>query len=215
MNLLRRPLLIVGMVVLACTASFAQLGTRPAEDWIKTLDSPERLASLKIPEVVAALNLPAGAVVADLGAGSGPFVPAFAKAVGPTGRVYAVEIDKAFLPHIEAKAKAAGVTNVQTVTGALSDPKVPATDVDVAFLHDALHHIANRETYLRNVVKYLKPGGRIAVIDYNPANSPHAGDATLTVSKEQAGVWLRAAGFAPEREVQFAIDKWFVIYKRR
>jgi ubiquinone/menaquinone biosynthesis C-methylase UbiE len=215
MNLLRRPLLMVGMVLLACTTSFAQLGTRPADDWIKTLDSPERLASLQIPEVVAALKLPAGAVVADLGAGSGPFVPAFAKAVGATGRVYAVEIDKAFLPHIEAKARAAGVSNVTTVAGELSDPKLPGTDVDVAFLHDALHHIANRATYLRNVTKYMKVGGRIAVIDYNPANSPHANDPSLQVSKQQADVWLRAAGFALERDVTFAVDKWFVIYKRQ
>ena len=215
MNLLRRRLLIVGMVLLACTTSLAQLGTRPADDWIKTLDSPERIASLKIPEVVAALNLPTGAVVADLGAGSGPFVPAFANAVGPTGRVYAVEIDKAFLPHIEAKAKAAGVTNVKTVAGELSDPKLPVADVDVAFLHDALHHIANRATYLRNVTKYMKVGARIAVIDYNPANSPHANDPSLQVSKEQADAWLRAAGFSREREVSFAVDKYFVIYKRQ
>jgi ubiquinone/menaquinone biosynthesis C-methylase UbiE len=202
-------------LLLSCAIGAAQLGTRPAEDWIKTLDSPERTASLKVPEVVAALNLRAGAVIADLGAGSGPFVPAFAKAVGPNGRVYAVEVDKAFLPHIDARAKAAGVANVTTILGEFSDPKLPAADVDVAFLHDVIHHIQDRPAYLKSVLKYLKPDGRIVVIDYNPANSPHNGDASLQVSKEQAGGWLAAIGFVPVRDVPLAADKWFVIYARR
>jgi ubiquinone/menaquinone biosynthesis C-methylase UbiE len=201
--------------LLSCAIGGAQLGTRPADDWIKTLDNPERIASLKVPEVVAALNIQPGSVVADLGAGSGPFVPAFAKAVGPAGRVYAVEVDKAFLPHIDAKARAAGVTNVTTVLGEFSDPKLPAADVDVAFLHDVIHHIEDRPGYLKNVTKYLKAGARIVLIDYNPANSPHSGDASLQVSKEQAAQWLAAAGFRREREIPLAADKWFVVYTRR
>jgi len=208
-------LLASAAVLLSCSTAFAQLGTRPADDWIKTLDSPERIASLKVPEVVAALELRPGAVIADLGAGSGPFVPAFAKAVGPGGRVYAVEVDKAFLPHIEAKAKAAGVTNVKTILGEFTDPRLPTADVDVAFLHDVIHHIQDRPAYLKSVLKYLKPDGRIVVIDYNPANSPHNGDASLQVSKEQAGGWLAAIGFVPVRDVPLAADKWFVIYARR
>jgi SAM-dependent methyltransferase len=192
--------------------SLAQLGTRPADDWIKLLDSPERIASLKIDEIIAALDLRPGAVVADLGAGSGPFEPAFAKAVGPSGKVYAVEVDKDFLPHIEAKAKAAGVANVRTVLGAFTDPKLPAADVDLAFLHDVIHHIADRPEYLKNVVKYLKPGARIAIVDYNPATSPHSADPTLQVSKQQATEWLAALGFAPLKDVALAPDKWFVIY---
>ena len=216
MHLFRRQLLLASAaVLLSCSTAFAQLGTRPADDWIKTLDSPERIASLKVPEVVAALDLQPGAVIADLGAGSGPFVPAFAKAVGPGGRVYAVEVDKAFLPHIEAKAKAAGVTNVKTILGEFTDPRLPTADVDVAFLHDVIHHIQDRPAYLKSVLKYLKPDGRIVVIDYNPANSPHNGDASLQVSKEQAGGWLAAIGFVPVRDVPLAADKWFVIYARR
>ena len=122
------------LIVLSCAVAAAQLGTRPAEDWIKVLDSPERLAELKVDRVVAALNLRPGEVVADPGAGSGPFIAAFAKAVGPSGRVYAVEVDQAFFPYIEAKAKAAGASNVQTVLGEFGDPKLPSTDIDVAFL---------------------------------------------------------------------------------
>ena len=213
-RLLRAAALGIAAWLLLAGTGAAQLGGRPAEEWIRTLESPERIASLKIPEVVAALELQSGSVIADLGAGSGPFEPAFAKAVGPGGKVYAVEVDKAFLPHIESKARAAGITNVRTVLGEFSDPKLPAADVDVAFLHDVLHHIEDRPGYLKSLVKYLRPAARIAIIDYNPANSPHSADPALQVSKEQAAAWLAAIGFTPVKTVALAADKWFVIYGR-
>ena len=213
--LLGRVTAAAGLLLVFSAMAFAQLASRPVDDWLKVLESPERLADLKIDQVVGALNLRPGDVVADLGAGSGPFVPAFAKAVTAKGRVYAVEIDKAFFPHIEAKAKAAGASNVRVVLGEFTDPKLPAADVDVAFLHDVLHHIADRPAYLANAVKYLKPGARIAIVDYNPENSPHRADATLQVSKQQAAAWLAPLGFAPVGDIQFAPDKWFVIYGRQ
>ena len=210
-----RLLATIALLVLSGATGLAQLASRPADEWIKVLDSPERLAELKVETVVGALNLRPGEVVADLGAGSGPFIPALAKAVAPQGRVYAVEVDKAFFPHIEAKAKAAGVSNLRVVLGEFTDPKLPSGDVDVAFLHDVLHHIADRPAYLANLVKYLKPRARIAIVDYNPANSPHSADASLQVSKQQAAAWLAPLGFTQATEVSRAPEKWFVIYGRQ
>jgi ubiquinone/menaquinone biosynthesis C-methylase UbiE len=204
----------VSILMVWSAAGIAQLQSRPAEEWIKVLDSPERLADLKVDQVVAALKLQPGDVVADLGAGSGPFIPALATAVMPKGRAYAVEIDKGFFPHIEARAKAAGLSNVQTVLGEVTDPMLPTADVDVAFLHDVLHHIADRPAYLKNLVKYLDRGGRIAIVDYNPAASPHRGVELLQVSKEQAAAWLAPLGFTVRTEVPLAPEKWFVIYGR-
>jgi hypothetical protein len=63
-------------------------------------------------------------------------------------------------------------------------------------------------------VKYLKPGARIAIVEYNPANSPHSADPSLTVSKEQAAAWLSPLGFGSAKEVPLAADKWFVIFSR-
>ena len=192
----------------------AQLASRPAEEWVKTLDAAERLAGLRVEEVVAAMKLRPGDVVADLGAGSGPFVVPFARAVSPKGRVYAVDIDKGFFPLITSKTTAAGVANVQTVLGEFSDPKLPAADVDVAFLHDVLHHIENRPAYLKSLTKYLKPDARIVVVDYHPAQSPHANEPTLQVSKEQTSAWLAQAGFKPLDDVKLFSEKWFVVYRR-
>ncbi len=199
---------------LAGASTAAQLASRPAEEWVKTLESTERLAALRIDEVVAAMKLRPGDVVADLGAGSGPFVVPFARAVSAKGKVYAVDIDKGFFPLIGSKTKQAGVANVQTVLGEYTDARLPAADVDVAFLHDVLHNIENRPAYLKSLVTYLKPTARIVVIDYNAAQSPHADQPALQVTKEQASAWLAQAGFKPIEDVRLFSDKWFVVYGR-
>jgi ubiquinone/menaquinone biosynthesis C-methylase UbiE len=192
----------------------AQLASRPAEEWVKTLESAERLASLKIDEVVASLKVRPGEVIADLGAGSGPFVVPFARAVTAKGKVYAVDIDRGFFPYIQGKAKEAGMSNVRTVLGEFTDPKLPAADVDIAFLHDVLHHVDNRPAYLKSVVKYLKPSGRVVIVDYHAAQSPHRDQPELQVTKEQAAAWLAAVGFKPVDEIALFAEKWFVVYRR-
>lgn len=210
----RTVLHTIALWVALSSALVAQLSSRPAEEWVKVLDAPERVASLKVDDVVAALKLRPGDVVADLGAGSGPFIPAFARAVSAKGKVYAVEIDRGFFPFIEAKAAQAGVGNVQTVLGDPVDPMLPAADVDVAFFHDVLHHIDDRAGYLRNLGKYLKPGARVAIIDYHAAQSPHRDQPQLQVTPEQAAAWLSAASYKPIQEIRLFADKWYVIYGR-
>jgi ubiquinone/menaquinone biosynthesis C-methylase UbiE len=163
---------------------------------------------------VARLNLKSGDVVADLGAGSGLFAFPLARAVG-SGRVYAVELDEGFLTHIRTKAKADSVTNVVAVTGKFTDPSLPARDVDVAFFHDVLHHVENRAAYIKSVAGYVKPAGRIVVIEFNPGDSPHKDQPALVVSKEQTAAWMADAGFAPADDVQLFADKWFVVYRRK
>ena len=210
-----RPAAAAIALTLALSGNLAaQLASRPVDDWIKVLDTEERLAGLKIAEVVAALKVKPGDVVADLGAGAGPFVVPFAKAVSPKGKVYAVDVDRNFFPHIEKRVKAAAVGNVQTVLGEFTDPKLPSSDVDVAFMHDVLHHIEDRAGYLKAVAKYLEPGARIAIIDYHAATSPHKDQPNLIVSKEQAARWLADAGLKPAEDITLFTEKWFLVYAK-
>ena len=192
----------------------AQLASRPAAEWTKTLESAERIASLRTGEVIAKLNLKPGDVVADLGAGTGLFSLPLAKAV-TSGRVYAVELDEGFLTQIRDKAKTANVTNVVPVLGKFTDPALPARDVDVAFFHDVLHHVENRAAYLKSVAGYLKPGGRIVVIEFNPGDSPHKAEPQLVVSKEQTAAWMADAGLAKSDDITLFPDKYFVVYRRK
>ena len=192
----------------------AQRASRPADDWVTALDAPERIAGLRIPEVVAAMKLRPADTVADLGAGSGPFVVPLASAVGPKGRVYAVEIDRGFFPHIMRRVKEAGVTTVVTVEGNPVDAQLPGP-IDVAFLHDVVHHISDQPAYFKNLAKYLKPTSRIVIIEYLPAQSPHRDDPSLQVPRDQASTWLAAIGFTPVEDVSLFADKWFTIYGAR
>jgi len=213
-SLALRFVFVVAASAFSIAPAAAQLAGRPAAEWVKTLEAPERLASLKVDEVVARLGLKPGDVVADLGAGTGPFEVALAKAVTPKGKVYAVDADRGFFDYIAQKAKAAGVSNVQTVLGEFTDPKLPSRDVDVAFFHDVLHHIQDRPGYMKSLAAYLKPTARIVVVDYLPAKSPHATQPELQVSPEQTAAWLAALGYHPTQQVDLFTDKWYVVYSR-
>jgi FkbM family methyltransferase len=195
--------------------SFAQVGTRPAKEWIPTLERPDRIAGLKIPEVIAKLELKSGDVVADLGAGTGVFAWPLARAVAP-GRVYAVEVDKDFVTLMESRLQQERLDNVRVVLGKFEDPLVPEK-VDLAFFSDVLHHIANRAAYLKTVAGYLKPGGRIAVIELDATHpkSPHRQQPDQQVTKAQLDEWMTAAGLTKVSEPQLFDDKWFAIYRKR
>jgi trans-aconitate methyltransferase len=190
----------------------AQLASRPVGEWQRVLDSPERLAGLRVDEVVARLGLEPTDIVADLGAGTGPFAVALARAV-PSGRVYAVEVDAGFLPIIADRARTAGVSQVQPVLGAFGDPKLPSA-VNVAFMHDVLHHIADRPAYVKALVKYLQPGARVAIVDYLPERSPHQGQRDLVISKEEAKELFAGVGLKATNDIALFDDKWFLVFSR-
>ena len=210
----RLPLLTLAVGLLAAAGPVhAQLGARSTEEWLKTLDSQNRVARLKVDEAVSRLGLAPGAVVADIGAGSGVFTLPLARAV-PQGRVYAVDIDRGLVDHIARKAEEARAANVRPVLGAFTDPQLPARDVDLAFIFDVLHHIDDRATYLRSLASYLRPGGRIAVIDFHPELGPHKNDPKLQVTRDQTREWMAAAGLRPLAEHPLYDDKWYVVYGR-
>ena len=126
-----------------------------------------------------------------------------------------MELDEGFLAQIREKAKNDKVANVVPVLGKFTDPSLPARDVDVAFFHDVLHHVENRAAYLKSVASYLKPGGRVVVIEFNPADSPHKAEPQLIVSREQTAGWMRDAGLTPAEDIQLFPDKYFVVYRRK
>ena len=103
------------------------------------------------------------------------------------------------------------MTNIVTVLGEFVDPKLPARDVDVVLFHDVLHHIENRAGYLKAAAGYLKPNGRIAVVELPPDGS-HKDEPALVVTKDQVKQWMADAGLKPVQEFDGLEGKWFVVY---
>jgi ubiquinone/menaquinone biosynthesis C-methylase UbiE len=210
-------LFLIAVLACLCVAmsrpASAQLAARAAEEWIKTLDSPNRVSSMKITEMVQALKIKPGQTVADVGAGSGTVSGPLALATGPTGVMYAVDIDQGLLTHIAQRAADQRIGNIKTVLGEFKDPKLPE-QVDLAFINDVLHHIEDPATYLKSLASYLKPNGRIAIVDFTPERSPHRNQAELVVSEAKTEAWLQAAGLKLSEKVQIFDDRFYVIYAK-
>jgi len=218
MELRRHPLLLALTLcwgVASTAALSAQLGSRPAEEWIETLEGKTRVATLKIDEVVAAMQLKPGETVADIGAGTGLLSVPVAKAVGPRGRVFAVEVDAGFFPSITKRAGDNAVTNLQTVLGSFTDPKLPVSNVDLAFFHDVLHHVEKRGEYLKTLAKYIAPAGRIVVVDFEGGRGPHVQQPELQVSREQLAAWMKDAGFTQVADAKLFDDKYVLTFARK
>ena len=214
-------LLKVWLVVSACAAllagpSFAQAPQThrhsfgDADKWAKVFDDPERDAWQKPHEVIQALALKPDAVIADIGSGTGYFSVRFARMV-PKGRVYGVDTAPEMVKHLSERAKREGLTNVVAVTAAPGDPRLPEK-VDLLILVDVYHHIDDRERYFRRLQNSLKPGGRIAVIDFR-LDSPQGPPVSARIAPDRVKAELKRAGYALAQEHTFLSNQYFLVFE--
>ena len=195
--------------------------------WIERLERPDRIPGLRIQDVIDALNLQDGTVVADIGAGSGAFTVPFAKAVGPTGRVLAVEIWPELLDFIRAKTEKSGVNNVDTILCTPDDPNLPVGQVDIAYFHDVFHNVPDRQAYLKRLTTYLKPNGRIAIVEqeYDDPIAKKWDVSEDRITPAQVDEWMESVGFRLVDEFDLfqgdenpagtgMPERWFVVYAR-
>ena len=117
--------------------------------------------------VIDGLQIRTGAAVADLGAGGGYFTFRLADVVGPAGKVYAVDVDSEMTELIKSQAQKDAKSNIETILAKSDDPMLPVAGVDLVFTSNTYHHIDSRVAYFTNLRKYLRPGGKVAVIDFD------------------------------------------------
>lgn len=136
------------------------------DEWVKRFEGESREVYDKRKQIVAALGISPGMTVADVGAGTGLFTRLFAHEVRSDGNVYAVDIAPKMLEYIRSSAAKQQLTQIETVLGTDFSAQLPENSVDFAFICDTYHHFEYPERMMRSIHRCLKPGGRVAVIDF-------------------------------------------------
>jgi ubiquinone/menaquinone biosynthesis C-methylase UbiE len=200
------------LVVAAAVVAGVTAQQRDPRQYQQVLENPDRVASLQVDRVVHALEIKPGMRIADLGAGTGLFSLPLAKAAGPSGKVYAIDVDPGLLGIVSEKADAAGVTNIQTVVAGRTDANVPEP-VDLIFICDTMHHLPDQADYVKQLDKFLRAGGRVAVIDFLEGKWPE-GHEEFTITPTQVDAWMQAAGFRKSATHTFLETNFFHVYER-
>ncbi len=181
-----------------------------AEKWAQEFDDSKRDAWQKPHEVILSLALKPDAVIADIGSGTGYFSVRFAHMV-PEGRVYGVDTEPDMVKYLAERTKREGLKNLIAVTGTPGDPRLPEK-VDLIIMVDTFHHIENRDRYFRRLHDSLKPGGRIAIIDFR-MDSPKGPPKSARLTPEDVQAELNGAGYALVQEHTFLPDQYFLIFQ--
>lgn len=186
------------------------------DDYIARQESPDRAKWQKPEDVVAALKLEPGERVADVGCGPGYFTIPIAKAVGPTGKVWAVDIETKMLARTREHAVAAGLANIEYVHCAADDPLLPGGGVNTILIVNTFHHFSDRRAYLAKLRKALSPGGRIVNIDFIPKPQEKRGfgpPLEMQLPRETVDADMASAGLRPVKVHEFLPEQYFVEYR--
>lgn len=159
------------------------------------LDRVERDREESSERSVRLLNVTSGSVVADIGAGSGYYTERLARLVGPTGRVYATDIQAGMLEIISQRMVRAKLSNIELVLGTPTDPKLPETSIDMALMVDVYHEFAEPQIMLRRIREALKPNGRLILLEYRAEDPRVPIRPEHKMSVQQAKLEVEAEGF--------------------
>lgn len=191
---------------------------RNPTDWkfyLERLEGADRAEWQQPDKVVRALRLARGQTVAEVGAGPGYFALRMAKKVGPTGSVFAVDVEPRMLEVLRERIASAKVRNVVPVLGMPNDPLLPASSCDRILLVNVLHHFEDPRGFLRRLGRALGPGGRLVNIDYHAGESPVGPPPEHRIARERFVAIGRSAGYEVDRELEFLPYQYFFVLQPR
>lgn len=173
------------------------------DEWLAKFEVESREVYFAREDVMKACEIKPGERIADVGAGTGFYSRLFAKKTGWDGWVYSVDISPKFLQHIAARATADGIENLTTVLGTDVSIRLPPESVDLVFICDTYHHFESPQQSLSSILRALKPGGRLVLIDFNriPGVSREFLIGHVRANKETFRDEVIAAGFELKDEV--------------
>src|SRR5215813_1961293 len=192
-SILCRPARVLLFLVLCTVAVWGQNSvpaqtakratSTPYTGDLSIFDSPGRDKKLHINRVMDILGVTRGKGVADIGAGSGWFTVRAARRVGPSGTVYAVDINPEAIRHIDRRAHSESLANVKTILSKPDDPMLPKEAVDAVLLLKTYHEVADPIALLERLRAALRPGARLGIIDRNGNGTDHGIDRKIVVEE--------------------------------
>jgi ubiquinone/menaquinone biosynthesis C-methylase UbiE len=181
-------------------------------DW---LDRHERESEEHPDAALDALGIKPGMVVADVGAGTGYMTLRLAKLVGPSGKVYAEDVQQEMLRRLRQSAAEAGLANIEGVLGAEADPKLPAGKLDLILLVDVYHEFSQPQAMARKMREALKPDGRLVLLEYRKEdpNIPIRPEHKMSVAEVK--MELEPEGFRMDQVIETLPRQHILILKKR
>ena len=216
---------VIGVIAVAVAAASAQApGVHPVSgrrfapvmgyqgaDW---LDRNERVEEEEPDIALRAIGLTAGSIVADVGAGSGYMTVKMAKLVGPTGKVYANDIQPEMLTLLARRLTREKIDNVETILGTVDDPRLPAAALDLILMVDVYHEFQAPQRMLQKMREALKPGGRLVLLEYRKEDPAIPIRFEHKMSVAEAKLELEAEGFKLSRVEEMLPRQHILIFTR-
>lgn len=179
------------------------------ERYAQSFDNPARDAWQMPDRVIETLALKPGQSVADIGAGTGYFTIRLAKSAAAP-KVFAVDVEARMVEHVRQRALDEGLKNVIPIHTTADRTNLPER-VDVVLIVNTYHHIGNRVGYFSNLKSLMKPGGRLAIVDFRK-DAPEGPPAHFRFTPEQISGELGQAGFTLEAQHEFLPRQIFLVY---
>ena len=175
----------------------------PATENTPFFDRPNRDKDERPDLLISALHIRPGATVADIGSGTGYFTWRLAQQVGPTGKVYAVDVQDSMLDLTKAAVDAHKLTNVEYVRATESNPRLPERSVDLAFIAYAYHEFGDPEAMMASIRRALKPGGRVLILEYAKESKIAPASPLHKMSFEEIRREIEPMGFVIDQLLDF------------
>ena len=178
------------------------------------LERPEREDEEQPSKAIAALDIKPGQVVADVGAGSGYYTVRLAKRVGPTGRVFATDIQQEMLELLKKRLARERLNNVELVLATDVDPRLPAGQFDLILMVDVYHELARPQDVLRRLRTALKPDGRLVLVEFRKESAWVPIREEHKMSVEGARMELEAEGYRFDRVIDVLPWQHILVFRQ-
>lgn len=186
-------------------------GITTSADW---LDRAEREKEEDPERALDLIGIKPGMTVADVGAGTGYVTIRIARRVGPTGKVYANDLQPALLQIIRDKASGEGLANVEIVQGAEDDAHLPERAIDLALMVDVYHELSDPQRMLQSILRSLKPKGQLVLVEYRKEDPSVPIAYAHKMSVKEARIEVEAEGFTLERTAEELPRQHILVFRK-